>query len=158
MSIELNDKIVNYEALDVFRQILVGQLTDASSESIKTALQAKLGDLGNYTVEQIVGTPIEVQMPDGTYVVSLKQLLGAEVKRAKAAEATLTNDVSSLGTRMSTAESYIASNKNMPVSDLYERLGYGMQLKRDDKKIYQISFEDRPERKYKLTKSEEDGI
>ena len=112
MSIELNDKIVNYEALDVFRQILVGQLTNASSESIKTALQAKLGNLGNYTVEQIVGTPIEVQMPDNTYVVSLKQLLGAEVKRAKAAEATLTNDVSSLGTRMSTAESNIASNKN----------------------------------------------
>lgn len=53
---------------------------------------------------------------------------------------------------------YIASNKNMPVSDLYERLGYGMKLKRDDKKIYYISFEDRPERKYKLTKSEEDGL
>lgn len=112
MSIELNDKIVNYEALDVFRQILVGQLTDASSESIKTALAAKLGDLGNYTVEQIVGTPIEVQMPDGTYVVSLKQLLGAEVKRAKAAEATLSNDISSIDSRMSTAENNITGNKN----------------------------------------------
>lgn len=53
---------------------------------------------------------------------------------------------------------YIASNKNMPVSELYDRLGYGIQLKKDDKKIYYLAFADRRERKYKLTKSEEDGL
>lgn len=57
-------------------------------------LDAKLGDLGEYTVAEILGTPITDSEGNA---ISLKNLLAAEVTRAKAAE-------DALGTRVTANE------------------------------------------------------
>ena len=93
------NKIVNYAALDKFRELV----TAAYNKTIADAFIDKVGELKDeagisYTVAQVVGTPITVETEGGkTVVVSLKDLISAEVTRAKAAESGLT-------TRMSTAE------------------------------------------------------
>lgn len=93
------NKIVNYAALNKFRELV----TAAYNKTIADAFIDKVGELKDeagisYTVAQVVGTPITVETEGGkTVVVSLKDLISAEVTRAKAAESGLT-------TRMSTAE------------------------------------------------------
>lgn len=103
----LQKKIVNYAALDKFRELITKNYSDA----IYDAFLEKVGELvdedGNfYSVAQVVGTPITVEKSSGEIVViSLKDLIAAEVSRAKIVE-------SGLDTRLTTAETDIDDIQN----------------------------------------------
>lgn len=90
------NKIVNYAALDKFRELV----TAAYNKTIADAFIDKVGELKDkagisYTVAQVVGTPITVETENGkTVVVSLKDLISAEVTRATNAENELSNRIS----------------------------------------------------------------
>lgn len=52
---------------------------------------------------------------------------------------------------------YSASSKNIPVSNLYDKLGYKILVDECGRKKYGISLVERPKRNYYLTKNIEDG-
>ena len=98
----LQQKIVNYAALDKFREIIISKYDKAIADAFVAKVGALQDASGNsYTVAQVVGTPITVEPQDGkTVVVSLKDLISAEATRA-------TNAESALGTRVTNTENDI---------------------------------------------------
>lgn len=104
-----DNKIVNYASLSKFRELVTAAYNKAiADEFIKQVGYLKDADGNSYTVAQVVGTPITVETKDGeAVVVSLKDIISAEVSRATNAEGALSTRVTNTETNITNLQSTV---------------------------------------------------